>query len=178
MQPYTQFYKATWQKDAETVARVVREHPELHDYEGRKGSLLFILETAAPELFETAFAAGLSPDSGEEKPHITFLQSAICVGDIERIRMALRYGADPERPNHVGELALAYACTWGQLEAVQILVLAGAQVNAVEENPENGRRNTALDCTSRYPEIAQFLRSRGALHLDELEPSSVEGSGV
>jgi ankyrin repeat protein len=78
----------------------------------------------------------------------------------------------------VGELALAYAFSKGQLEAVQILVEAGAQVNAVEENPETGYRNTTLDCTSQYPEIAQFLRSRGALHLHELEPSSVEVSGV
>lgn len=178
MQPYTQFYKAARKKDAETVARIVREHPQLHDYEGRAGNLLRILDREAPELLERAFEAGLSPDSGEERPGITFLQSAACRGDIELILMALRYGADLERPNHVGELALAYASSWGQQEAVKILVDAGAQVNAVEENPETGYRNTALDCTSQYPEIAQFLRSRGALHLDELEPSSVEGSGV
>jgi ankyrin repeat protein len=86
------------------------------------------------------------------------------------VLLALRYGADLERRNNVGELALAYACSWGQLEVVQLLVEAGAQVNAIEEDPESGYRCTALDCCAfRHPEIARFLRSRGAKHLEELE---------
>lgn len=170
MHPYVRFYRAAYKKDVETLARLIEQHPELHDFDGRAGSLLDILDRAAPELIETAFAAGLSPDSGEEEPHITFLQAAACEGDLDRILLALRYGANLERCNHVGELALAYACSWGQLEAVQLLVEAGAEVNAVEEDPETGYRCTALDCCAhRHPEIAQFLRSRGAKQLHELE---------
>jgi hypothetical protein len=51
----------------------------------------------------------------------------------------------------------------------ELLVEAGANVNAVEHDPEDDCRNTALDCCTRHPDIETFLRSVGAKRFHELE---------
>jgi hypothetical protein len=166
---YWRFYKAARRRDADTILQLIRDFPELHDYVGQAGGLLDLLVQEAPEFLEPAFQAGLSPDAGSEGAWEILLQSAACEGDLERLRLLIRHGADLERRNHAGEVALGYACSWGQLEAVKVLVEAGADVNAIEEDPETGFRNTPLDCTHRHPAIAEYLQSKGARHLDELE---------
>jgi hypothetical protein len=167
---YQQFRRAAEEHDAETIVALIRAFPALHSYEGEAGSLVEILAQEVPELLERAFAAGLSPDAGPERPVQTFLQHAVARGNLEHVRMALRFGADPEKRNDWGEIALGYACSWGRLEAVRLLVEAGADVNALEERPETGRRATPLDAADQYPEIAAYLRARGARHSRELPP--------
>jgi ankyrin repeat protein len=166
---YRRFRRAANRHDAEAVTALIREHPVLRDYEGDAGSLVDVLDREAPELLEAAFEAGLSPDAGMEAPCQTFLQHAVAEGEIEKVRLALRYGANPERRNNMDEVALGYACSWGQLEVAKLLVEAGADVNAIEETPDTGYRNTPLDCTRNYPEIAAYLRSKGAKRLHEIE---------
>ncbi len=128
-----------------------------------------VLDEEAPGLLETAFTAGLHPDAGQANTPQTVLQKAACTGNVEKLRLLLRHGADPGKRNDWGEMALGYACSWGQLEAVKVLVDAGAEINAVEVHPETGSRRTALDSCDQYPEIAAYLRSRGAESLHELE---------
>jgi hypothetical protein len=159
---YECFWRAAERHDRETVLAVICAHPELHDYEGEAGSLVEILDREAPELLEPAFQAGLSPEAGVERPIQTFLQKAAAEGDLERLRLGLQYGADVEKRNDWGEVALGYACSHGQLTAVRMLVEAGADVNAIEERVETGLRNTPLDCTGGHPEIAVYLRAHGA----------------
>lgn len=165
---YWRFYKAARRGDAERVAALVRDHPDLHSYLGEAGGLMDILYRYAPAHLEGALEAGLSPDACTNYS-TTLLQAAACYGDLDLLRLLICHGADLERLNEDGEVALGYACTWGQLEAVKILVEAGANVNAIEADPETGYRNTPLDCTCRYPEIAAYLRSCGAKHLNELD---------
>jgi len=167
---YRTFRKAAQQGDAEAIDRIIRECPRLHDYEGDAGSLVDILRYESPDLLPSAFAAGLSPDAGETRPHETFLQHASANGDLDAVRLAIEFGADLQARNNSGEIALGYACSWGQLDVVKLLVEAAADVNAIEEDPRTGYRCTSLDCTHQYPEIAAYLRSNGALTLDELEP--------
>jgi hypothetical protein len=166
---YSEFCDAVQRHDVESVRRLIRGFPALHHFEGEDGSLIDLLEHEAPELLEVAFQAGLSPDAGREQPIQTFLQGAAAEGDLDKLRLAIAYGADLERRNEDGEVALGYACSWGHLEAVKALVEAGADVNAIEEHPTNGFRNTPLDCTWRSPDIAEYLRSKGARYLSELE---------
>ncbi|HTE19302.1 MAG TPA: ankyrin repeat domain-containing protein [Armatimonadota bacterium] len=168
-QLYWRFYKAARRGDADTVVRLLQSNPELHSYEGQAGTVLEILDRKAPELLEPAFRAGLSPNAEPSRRCQTLLQQAASEGDVDRLRLLIRYGADLERRNHSGEVALGYACSWEQLEAVKILVEAGADVNCIEADPETGYRNTPLDCAHRYPEIAAYLRSKGAKYLEELE---------
>jgi hypothetical protein len=166
---YWRFYRAARKRDCETVVSLISRHPELHRWAGLAGTWVEILDRRAPELLEAAFQAGLSPDAQSEPEGCqTLLQHAAAEGEVDKLRLLLRYGADPEKRNDAGEVALGYACSWGQLEAAKVLVEAGADVNAIEQDPETGHRNTPLDCAGRYPEIAAYLRDRGAKHLTEL----------
>jgi hypothetical protein len=40
--PYVKFYRAAYKKDAHTLVRLIQQHPELHEGEGPRGSLLEI----------------------------------------------------------------------------------------------------------------------------------------
>jgi hypothetical protein len=176
MNTYLQFVRAAEAKDADALIRLIRQHPELHAYEGDDGSLLDVIRYNCPECFEAAFVAGLSPDSGSSTPHQTLLQHAVCESDLELVRLCLRHGADVERRNCEGETALGYAASWGSLDAVRLIVEAGAAVNAIE-GAQEGCYSTALDSTCSSdptydrPQIRDYLREHGARRYSELSPS-------
>lgn len=129
-----------------------------------------MIAAAGLDLLEVAFAAGLSPDAGQRAGDIqTFLQRAAADGDAPTVALCIKYGADLEKKSSRGETVLGYACSWGQLPVVRLLVDAGVDVNALEHDPEDAFCCTALDCCSRHPEIAAFLRSVGARHAAELK---------
>jgi uncharacterized protein len=175
MDTYLQFVRAAKAKDAGTLVRIIREHPELHAFQGEDGTLLFVIEYNCPELFEAAFSAGLSPDSETPAPLETLLQRAVCDNHADLVKLCLRYGADVERRNHDGETALGYAASCGSLEMVRLLVEAGADVNAIE-GAQEGCYSTALDstCSSNpdydRPEVRNYLRDHGAKRYSELPP--------
>ena len=165
---YWQFVAATEKKDRDAVCRIIRNHPELHDFVGDDGDFIGIIDSVCPDFMADAFAAGLHPDSGE-RGLISFLQGAACDNDVESIKLALSYGADIECRNESGETALGYAAGWKNLDAVRALLEGGADVNAVEYDPKDGCKNTALDCCSpEYKEIYELLRSYGAKTWKEL----------
>lgn len=177
MEAYLQFVRAAEAKDLVTITRLIREVPALHSFEGDDGDLLTLIRYSCPEFFATAFAAGLSPDSGSSVPHQTLLQLAVCDSDLELIQLCLHHGAKVERRNCEGETALGYAASWGSLDIVRLLVEAGADVNAIEGRQE-GCYSTALDSTCSInpacdrPDIRDYLRKQGAKRYSELWPSS------
>jgi len=161
MELYLQFVSAAEAKDLDTLLRIIREHPALHDHEGDDGSLLDVLRYNCPEYIEAAFQAGLSPDCGPKVQHETFLKHAAANDDAEFVRLSLRYGADIEQRNNERETALGYAASRASLEVVRILVEAGVDVNAVE-GTQKEQYSTALDAAYKRPEIADYLRQHGA----------------
>lgn len=170
---YRHFVEAAERRDRETILKIIREHPEIHNLEGVDGDLVSIIGHNCPELFSAAFKAGLHPDSGSENPLQTPLQVVIANDDLKTVRLFLEYGADVERRNVNGETSLGFAAAWASLEMVKLLVDAGAQVNAIEHGPE-GFYDTALNAAigrdpadGRQP-IADFLRSKGAKTYNEL----------
>lgn len=175
MKAYDQFVEAAEARDAEVIVRLIREHPELHSYEGDHGSLLEIMARDCPEFFEAAFVAGIHPDSGTLSSLGSVLQGAVCASDLELVRLCLRYGADIERRNHQGETVLGFAVSWGSIETVRLLVEAGADVNAIEGLPGE-YLSTALDsaCSDNpeydRPEVRAYLREHGARRYRELFP--------
>ncbi len=148
-------------RDEAALAELIRSHPEAHGGCDQRDSPVAMIAVAGLDLLEAAFAAGLSPAAGSSTSE-TVLQSAAANGDVPTVVLCIKYGADLEKRNTRGETALGYACSWGHLAVAQLLVNAGADVNAVERDPEDGLRNTALDCCARHPDIAKFLRSVGA----------------
>ena len=164
---YGQCERAIRKKNLGRFLSLIRKVPALRTGE-EGGELLAILQYSTPRWIESAFKAGLSPDPHREPPGQTFLQHAAANGNAEWLRLALRYGANPKRRSSSGETALGYACSWNQLVAVRLLIEAGADVNAIEDDPDTGYRCTALDC-AKDPEIIAYLRAHGAKRLDELE---------
>lgn len=177
MNAYLLFVRAAETKDSDALVRIIREHPELHSFEGDDGSLLDVIACNCPEFFEVAFRAGLSPDSGPPAPHQTLLQRAVSESDLELVRLCLSHGANVERRNRDGETALGYAVSWATLDAVRLIVEAGADVNAIEGAKE-GCYSTALDATCYTDpahdrvEIRDYLRQHGAKRYNELSSSS------
>ena len=66
MELYLQFVSAAKAKDLDTLLRIIREHPALHDHEGDDGSLLDVIHYNCPEHIEAVFQAALSPDCEAE----------------------------------------------------------------------------------------------------------------
>lgn len=64
------------------------------------------------------------------------------------------HGCDSE-----GSSALHYACTWGDLRAVRLLVEAGADVNKLGDMDETPLHSAV---GSRFLDIVEFLLARGA----------------
>ena len=151
------------------MVELIREAPTVSECDGAAGTLIEIVDREAPEFLEPLLDAGLKHDVEAEPRGQTLLQEAAAEGDIEKLRLLIKYGAVLDGRNDTGEVALGYACSWGQLEAVKVLVESGADVNVIEEDPKTGFRNTPLDCTHDNKEIADYLRSRGAKHLSEME---------
>jgi len=146
MNTYLQLVRAAEAKDGDTLTRLIRQHPDLHPFEGDDGSLLDVIRDNCPEFFDAAFVAGLSPDSGPPAPHQTLLQRAVCDSDLELVSWCLRHRTDVERRNCEGETTLHCAASWGSLDTVRLLVEAGADVDAIEGTQE-GCYSTALDTT-------------------------------
>jgi ankyrin repeat protein len=61
-----------------------------------------------------------------------FLRAGVA-GDVETLRRLLAEGVDVNVANDYGYTALAYAASNGQLEAIQVLLDAGANVNAASK---------------------------------------------
>lgn len=164
---YARFCRAADRADLRQICSLIRRYPEIHLYDGPNFALTYILHTNCPEHLEAALAAGLDPNAGAGGVLGTLLIGASSDGDIPLMELLLGYGADTEARNDEGETPLGYAVGWEQREAVELLLDAGAQINAIEDNGA-GVRATALDSTQN-PELIAYLRSRGAKTLAELE---------
>ena len=150
------------------MCHLATRYPELRCYDGPNGPVTRLVQWSCPEHMEAVLRAGIHPDAGQGGVFGTLLQEAACHGDIARLKLLLGFGASTEVRNDDGETPLAYAVGWQQREAVEVLLDAGAQINAIEDDGA-GRRSTALDATND-PELIAYLRSQGALTLAELEP--------
>jgi ankyrin repeat protein len=76
-------------------------------------------------------------------------------------------GADVNAKDRSGKTALISAAEMGQQELVELLVAKGADVNVTDKQ---GR--TALTVARRFPDVADFLREKGAT-----EPVNAYGEG-
>lgn len=167
---YRRLREALTRRDPVALAQLVRSHPDAHGGCERRGAIVEIVVAAGLDMLEAAFQAGLSPDADyDTETGQTFLQCAAAKGDVDTVALCIKYGVDLNRRNIHGETALGYACSWGHLDVVRLFVAAGVDVNAVERELDDDCSNTALDCCSRHPEIADFLRSVGAKRVSELE---------
>jgi ankyrin repeat protein len=92
------------------------------------------------------------------------LLSAAYMGDVSTVKVALADKANPNATDWTGNTALMLASQWGHLYSVQVLLTAGADVNA------RTFQGTALNLT-KDPEVAAALIAAGA------DPNATESIG-
>lgn len=109
--------------------------------------------------FDVLLAAGARTASGEIPSEPEFavppLLMAICINQIDEIRMLIERGEDIEERNEHGETYLFFAVALGNPEIVQLLLEYGAEVNAISNN---GQTPYDLALTE---EIQAILRAAG-----------------
>ncbi|MGK0291404.1 MAG: hypothetical protein ACI86H_002872 [bacterium] len=163
---YKIFHQAVLKRKIQAILQIIKNHPEVHCYDGRHGTIIEILSWHYPEAIEPSFQAGLNPDATPEGRD-TFLQDACANGDMDSIQLALKYNADIDYSNGEGEVAFCFACTWSQTPVVELLLQNGADINIVEQR-HNGFQNTPLDCVPISSKLYYYLRAQGAKHFAEL----------
>jgi len=110
------------------------------------------------DIVEVLLKRGASPNPGDEVS--SPLIFAILPGKTDIVRLLIAHGADPEWKGADGDTAIMLAASFGQQDIVQILLDAGANVNA-----SDNWQTTALIkavATSEEPSMVQFLIRHGA----------------
>lgn len=124
---------------------------------------LRVLRACAPRALAATITLLVTACSGASHPDPTEaevgLHRAARDGDVDRLRAALRAGADPDSRDADGRTALVVAAQHGSVGAVQALVAAGADLDHALRGPGN-----ALEAAERagHAEVAAALLRAGA----------------
>jgi ankyrin repeat protein len=118
---------------------------------------------------------GVNPDAGVRPP------SAFCVlsASDDMLALLLRHGADPNAEGHEGVPLLHFACGLGRVESAEMLVAAGAKVNALDRE---GRTSLTHAVSARRMKLLRFLLERGAevenenQNVSPLHQAAIEGT--
>ena len=76
---------------------------------------------------------------------------------------------DVNSTNAFGDNALHCVCVWGDIEAARVLIEAGININ---QAGEHGFTPLAIAERFRHPDVAELLRSLGAVHGGSLDTPS------
>ncbi|KAJ4809985.1 ankyrin repeat-containing protein 2 [Rhynchospora pubera] len=112
-------------------------------------------EVAAPE-----------EDANDDEEEESLVHHAASIGDAEALKKALE-GADKDEEDAEGRRALHFACGYGEVKCVQILLEAGAAVDALDRN-----KNTPLHYAAGYGRkecVALLLENGAAVTLTNMD---------
>ncbi len=168
-----EIFDAIYQGDLEYVARALRDHREVFQWEGWTTWMSSAASTGQLSLLELLVAAGAdvnAPESvGVASSPEGVIHTAAAEGHFEVVRWLLDHGAAINHTvgGRVRCFAMGSAVGSGHLEVVKLLVERGAAVNACWAGM------TPLNHALLYgqAEVADYLRSVGAKTADELDTS-------
>jgi len=90
----------------------------------------------------------------------TPLQTALLAGQIATAKLLLEHGADPLVRQAHGFTPLHEAALLGRRDIIDLLLQHGAEINS---RADDGRTALTESMRGRNPELADYLRSKGAL---------------
>jgi ankyrin repeat protein len=117
------------------------------------------------KILEALLATGADPNQAYKETGDTMLTVAAEEGRNAFIKLAIKFGADVDKPNDEGTTPLIQACRYGRLETCALLIQAGA---SLEARDRKGRTALMIACMSRWAEdeigvkITQALIHAGA----------------
>ena len=121
---------------------------------------------------EILLAAGADPDAAY-RDHRALID-AVELGHQESVCLLLEAGADPNKPDHLGKIALSIAARKGYLDIVRNLLLAGADVNAMSTVIGVGLTPLHEAASKGHSEIVRLLLTAGAdLHSTTTFPAEI-----
>uniref|UniRef100_A0A7N0VHR1 STI1/HOP DP domain-containing protein n=1 Tax=Kalanchoe fedtschenkoi TaxID=63787 RepID=A0A7N0VHR1_KALFE len=117
----------------------------------------------------SAFLSG--PEEGEEVENEdeSIVHQTASVGDVEGLKNELAAGGDKDEEDSEGRTPLHFACGYGEVKCAQILLEAGAKVDALDKNKN---KNTALHYAAGYGRkecVALLLENGAAVTLQNLD---------
>jgi ankyrin repeat protein len=123
-----------------------------------------------PAWFKSVAQAKPDPKAGPLYATIEQLQgsakwrvfAAVVTHDHERLRALLSGGDSPNYFSSRFRLPITMACQLGDLEAVQILVRGGANVNLFDKQDQNALIAAAMNIENKRPEIMRYLLANQA----------------
>lgn len=131
-------------------------------------NLQYYVNNPDEQILELLLTAGLNPnaDKNEKGESINILQDAIKKGNVNIVKILIRYGVDIHKKSSGGNPPLITAVENGQTEIVRALIEAGADVNAT-----NWSKANALFIAEKkgHHEIIQVLKGAGAKPMSEAE---------
>ena len=163
MREYTRYMEA---KDLPAIRRLLSEHPELLN--DPECAAIMMIDAArhyeSPELLALLHEFGVSLDISEvDNPITRPLNTAAYLERWENVRWLVEHGAElnwEEPPDEPRCPALPPAIQAGRLDIVKLLVEAGARLDVCDRT---NRTPLQWAIESRQTEIAEYLRSRGAI---------------
>lgn len=132
-------------------------------------SLQGVAQDADHEALEKRLAAGADPNAKDGFGHPLIVWAR----DAKSLEILLRHGADPEGRDHYNQTPLMKWARDGDVEAVKVLLAAGAKVDAT--NPEWGEFHTPMvdAVTGGNEEVIRLLRQAGAVDYRVSEATGV-----
>ena len=122
--------------------------------------LLPAIENGDVEIVRALLEAGADPNLNRA----SLLKSAACVGNAEIIKLLIEHGCDTSRRTHPSSSsALNDAARRGHLEAIRVLLNAGADVNAYSDKPSDV--SPLESASSRgYKDCVELLLPKASRH--------------
>jgi ankyrin repeat protein len=108
-------------------------------------------------------------------PQTQSLFDAIAATNYDRVKLAIDSGVSINSPNDLGQTPLTVACRQGNLEIVDLLVAAGAQMQA---QPDFNPSRLDLRTANNSVESAQDRRMAAPLEVDPIDRSSAHAQQI
>jgi hypothetical protein len=162
--------------DWKAVGDFFTNNPSFLDYYYCGKSLLHIFaEYDYPELLETALRLGINVNVEKEGYTSGALTVAVDRGKFRSARCLLEHGAHTryEFRGLIFSCGALSAVAAGEFEMVKLLVEHGAPVDILVDDPPRGLLSMAINC--RHTEMADYLRSKGALTDEEIKARDAKG---